>query len=81
MQYHYYNQWMRQRLAGACPGLPEPVVLRLLALDAGDLDLMLQHPLGAQAQVGGGAGHTWLWAVAMLHILHAAWDGPCHVLQ
>jgi hypothetical protein len=54
LRYHYYSEWMRGRIGAACPGLPEPVASALLALDAGDLDLLLQHPLGAQAQVGGG---------------------------
>ncbi|WIA19044.1 hypothetical protein OEZ85_003701 [Tetradesmus obliquus] len=31
--------------------LPEPVVSKLLSLDAGDLDLMIQHPAALQAQV------------------------------
>jgi hypothetical protein len=31
--------------------LPEPVVSKLLMLDAGDLDLMIQHPAALQAQV------------------------------
>jgi hypothetical protein len=31
--------------------LPEPVVSKLLALDAGDLDLMVQHPVALQGQV------------------------------
>lgn len=33
--------------------LPDPVVAKLLSLDAGDLDLMIQHPQALQAQVGG----------------------------
>lgn len=31
--------------------LPEPVVSKLLSMDAGDLDLMVQHPVALQAQV------------------------------
>ncbi|KXZ55497.1 hypothetical protein GPECTOR_2g1046 [Gonium pectorale] len=50
-RWHYYNEWMRTRIAAAAPGLPEPVVEKLLAAtDANDLDLMLQHPLTLLAQ-------------------------------
>lgn len=31
--------------------LPEPVMSKLLSLDAGDLDLMVQHPVALQGQV------------------------------
>jgi len=31
--------------------LPEPVVSKLLSLDAGDLDLLVQHPVALQGQV------------------------------
>ncbi len=51
-KYHYYNQWMRQRLAAAAPlALPEPVILKLLEMDAGELDLLLQYPPAATSQV------------------------------
>lgn len=51
-KYHYYNQWMRQRLAAAAPlALPEPVILKLLEMDAGELDLLLQYPSAATSQV------------------------------
>ena len=33
------------------PPLPEPVVQALLRMDANDLDLLLQSPLGIKAQV------------------------------
>lgn len=51
LQYYHYRQWMRRRLRHACPGLPAAVEEKLLATDADDLDLLLQHPLGVQAQV------------------------------
>ena len=50
-QYYYYNQWMRQRIAAAAPALPEPVVAKLLEMEAGELDLLLQYPAAAAAQV------------------------------
>ncbi len=49
-KYYYYNQWMRGRLAAACPALPEPVVLKMLDMEAGELDLVLQYPQAAAAQ-------------------------------
>ena len=59
-KYYYYNQWMRQRIAEACgAGLPEPVVGRLLAMEAGELDLILHYPRAARQQVPGpGHCHT-----------------------
>ena len=35
--------------------LPAPVVDKLLQLDAGELDLMIQHPLALRGQVRSGA--------------------------
>ncbi|KAG2501750.1 hypothetical protein HYH03_000250 [Edaphochlamys debaryana] len=50
-RWSHYEAWMRSRIEAAAPGLPEPVVARLLAAtDATDLDLLLQHPLGLLAQ-------------------------------
>lgn len=42
---------MRQRIAAAAPALPEPVVAKLLDMEAGELDLLLQYPAAAAAQV------------------------------
>lgn len=42
---------MRQRLAAAAPALPEPVVAKMLDMEAGELDLILQYPVAAAAQV------------------------------
>lgn len=39
--------------AGTSGSIPEAVMAKLLATDANDLDLLLQHPLAALAQVGG----------------------------
>lgn len=50
-KYHYYNAWMRGRIEAVCGALPEPVVTKMLATDADDLDLMLNHPVAAVAQV------------------------------
>lgn len=43
---------MRERLLEACPALPQPVVDKMLAMDAGELDLILQHPSATQKKVG-----------------------------
>ena len=45
------DRWMRERLAVTAPALPEPVVLKLLDMEAGELDLILQYPQAAAAQV------------------------------
>ena len=42
---------MRQRIAAAAAALPEPVVAKLLDMEAGELDLLLQYPAAAAAQV------------------------------
>jgi glutamate/tyrosine decarboxylase-like PLP-dependent enzyme len=60
-QYYYYNQWMRQRIAAAAPALPEPVVAKLLDMEAGELDLLLQYPAAAAAQVRAVQLLSWLW--------------------
>ena len=50
-KYYYYYEWMRKRLGERFPeGLPEPVVDKLLALDAGELDLLLQYPQAIAGQ-------------------------------
>jgi hypothetical protein len=46
-----------QQQQGPLLQLPEPVVSKLLSLDAGDLDLMIQHPAALQAQVCEGFQH------------------------
>jgi hypothetical protein len=50
-QYYYYNKWMRGRITASAPALPEPVVAKLLDMEAGELDLLLQYPAAAAAQV------------------------------
>ena len=42
---------MSSRIAEELPGLPEPGMEKLLEVDAGDLDLMIQNPLALQGQV------------------------------
>ena len=50
-KYYYYNQWMRERIAEHCGReLPEPVVLKMLDMEAGELDLILNYPTAAQQQ-------------------------------
>jgi hypothetical protein len=41
----------RLRIGESYPSLPEPVMDKLLATDAGELDLLLQYPKAIQGQV------------------------------
>ena len=51
-KYYYYNQWMRDRIAEHCGcDLPEPVIVKMLDMEAGELDLILTYPTAAQQQV------------------------------
>ena len=49
-RYYYYYEWMRGRVAGACGALPEPVLDKLLTLEAGELDTLLTYPKAARAK-------------------------------
>jgi hypothetical protein len=42
---------MRQRIADHCGALPEPVLDKLLNVEAGELDTLLTYPAGVQAKV------------------------------
>lgn len=50
-KYFYYYEWMRQRIADHCGALPEPVLDKLLNVEAGELDTLLTYPAGVQAKV------------------------------
>ena len=55
-KYYYYHLWMRDRIAEHCGrDLPEPVVLKMLDMEAGELDLVLNYPRAAQQQVSADA--------------------------
>lgn len=43
-KYYYYYEWMRKRITASHPSLPEPVMDKMLTLEAGELDLLLQYP-------------------------------------
>jgi hypothetical protein len=43
---------MAQRIEALHPGLPQPLVNKLLAQDAGELDLRIGHPEALAEQVG-----------------------------
>lgn len=50
-KYYYYNQWMRKRIAEHCgDALPEAVIGRMLAMEAGELDLILHYPAATLQQ-------------------------------
>ena len=50
-KYFYYYEWMKERLAQQCGQLPEPVIDKLLTLEATELDMLLTYPRGIQAKV------------------------------
>jgi len=50
-KYYYYYEWMKDRIFEHYPALPEPVMDKLLAMDASELDLLLQYPKAIRGQV------------------------------
>lgn len=50
-KYYYYYEWMKERVSATHPALPEPVMDKLLAMPANDLDLILQHKEGTDWKV------------------------------
>jgi hypothetical protein len=55
-KYYHLFEWMRERVEATCPGLPEPVMDKLLAMDADELDLLLQYPRAIRGQAEEFAG-------------------------
>ena len=55
-KYYHLFEWMRERVEAACPGLPEPVMDKLLAMDADELDLLLKYPRAIRGQAEEFAG-------------------------
>jgi hypothetical protein len=49
-KYYYYYEWMRERIAQRCGALPEPVLDKLLNIEAGELDDLLTYPAGILAK-------------------------------
>ena len=43
-KYYYFYELMKKRINEHYPELPQPVMDKLLSLDAGELDLLLQYP-------------------------------------
>ncbi|KAL6780129.1 hypothetical protein ACKKBF_B14315 [Auxenochlorella protothecoides x Auxenochlorella symbiontica] len=50
-KYYYYYEWMKKRILEQYPALPEPVMDKLLTLDANELDLVLQYPQATRQMV------------------------------
>ena len=50
-KYYYYYEWMKKRITERHPEIAEGVMDKLLALDAGELDLLLQYPQAIDATV------------------------------
>lgn len=49
-KYYYFYEMMKQRIYEHYPELPQPVMDKLLSLDAGELDLLLQYPRAIKGQ-------------------------------
>ncbi|KAK9822055.1 hypothetical protein WJX74_003920 [Apatococcus lobatus] len=49
-KYYYYYRWMTERITEHCTQLPAPVMDKLLTMDAGELDLLLQHESAIKAK-------------------------------
>ena len=72
-KYYYYYEWMRERIAQRCGALPQPVLDKLLNIDAGELDDLLTYPDGIRAKVGHCLAHACLEKPARhLHAFPAA---------
>lgn len=50
-KYYYYYEWMKKRIRDRHPEVAEGVMDKLLSLDAGELDLLLQYPKAIDATV------------------------------
>ncbi|PSC70912.1 Tetratricopeptide repeat [Micractinium conductrix] len=50
-KYYYYYEWMKKRIGAQYPALPEPVMDKLLALEANELDMVLQYPAATRMTV------------------------------
>ncbi len=50
-KYYYYYRWMTERIEEHCAQLPGPVMDKLLTMDAGELDLLLQHESAIKSKV------------------------------
>ena len=50
-KYYYFYEWMRERISDHFPHLPQPIMDKLLAMDAGELDLLLRYPKAIRGQV------------------------------
>ena len=50
-KYYYFYEWMRERISDHFPHLPEPIMDKLLAMDAEELDLLLRYPKAIRGQV------------------------------
>ena len=49
-KYYYFYEMMKERIYEHFPELPQPVMDKLLSLDAGELDLLLQYPRAIKGQ-------------------------------
>ena len=49
-KYYYYFEWMKERISQHCGKLPAPVLDKLLNIEAGELDTLLNYPKGIQSK-------------------------------
>ena len=49
-KYYYFYEMMREKIEAHYPALPPPVMDKLLATDADELDLLLQYPEAIRGQ-------------------------------
>ena len=50
-KYYYLYEWIKERISQHCGALPAPVLDKLLNIEAGELDTLLNYPKGIQAKV------------------------------
>lgn len=51
LQFYWYYQWMTKRIEHKCGFLPDPVMDKLLCMDANELDTLLSSTNAIRAQV------------------------------
>ena len=66
-KYYYYYRWMKERITKHCAQLPGPVMDKLLVMDAGELDLLLQHESAIKAKVDCASHHNLNCSESLCH--------------
>ena len=50
-KHYYYYEWMKDRITQHCGALPDAVMDKMLNIEAGELDTLLNYPKGIQSKV------------------------------